>query len=724
MLSFMSQNSLRGAGSTDDWMPAAAPSRASSSARSGVGSRRKVGSAVSENFWLPAATPGKSRVRTSKACSSKSMVQRSVEETVDIDEDEFLEPFVWTCGICQLELTARSKPALSKQRAQHVALRRKGRHQEAGESRERVDLVAASSTIPVAERAWSCAYCDAGLLHMSKYALTLSRQAHVAKVHKRKLSGAQIAKKMWAKWKKDPDSVPSLKAGRISRTGKMKEKYMKKRDLTRCGHELVPVDVDWSVWPNLKKASRKLMVGLTCKNCWIVCRGSYKGKAQCRGKDAPLLVRQVGTWSKICGTVNLPRLLHAWGVTKQQAEQRFLAADESRRDSRLHLKGHDWKQLCFTYDKFYPGSENKKRQKSVAIFTCPRCRLFVKNFELVGECCGLDRKISVASIQKWEALKASCGVRRELAAVWHLSVAEATQWFRSNAQGWQKDLTADGDVHPHPGPSLDIISINCGGFASVWRAVEEFLVTSSVDVLGIQEVCASDSELRSLQRSTLKHGYRMFHATGSLGRGGRKRGGVALFVRTCFRVQPAMSFSGTDSQGVGAWIDGWFVGCLYACPGHNNEPTLEALDHLVPWLSQLPLTQPWVVFGDLNEIPSRSMLLDALVGYGGFSVAPKVPTRWDGTRCVDWAICNRPDACENPKLLDVHLSDHIPVCFHIHGLGHALQLGSLARTCTMACPPGVDRSLWERAVSQEWNQNERVQQFLSQLATDAVVSVQ
>ena len=113
-----------------------------------------------------------------------------------------------------------------------------------------------------------------------------------------------------------------------------------------------------------------------------------------------------------------------------------------------------------------------------------------------------------------------------------------------------------------------------------------------------------------------------------------------------------------------------------------------------------------------------------LVGYGGFAVTPKVPTRWDGTRCVDWAICNRPDACENPKLLDVHLSDHIPVCFHIHGLGHALQLGSLARTCTMACPPGVDRSLWERAVSQEWNQNESVQQFLSQLATDAVVSVQ
>ena len=38
---------------------------------------------------------------------------------------------------------------------------------------------------------------------------------------------------------------------------------------------------------------------------------------------------------------------------------------------------------------------------------------------------------------------------------------------RSNAQGWQKDLIADGNVHPHPGPSLGIISTNCGGFADL-----------------------------------------------------------------------------------------------------------------------------------------------------------------------------------------------------------------------------------------------------------------
>ena len=72
--------------------------------------------------------------------------------------------------------------------------------------------------------------------------MILSRQAHAAKVHKRKLSGIQIAKKMWVKGRKDPDLVPSLKAGQLSRTMTMKDNYMKKRALTRFGHELVPVE--------------------------------------------------------------------------------------------------------------------------------------------------------------------------------------------------------------------------------------------------------------------------------------------------------------------------------------------------------------------------------------------------------------------------------------------------------------------------------------------------
>ena len=43
--------------------------------------------------------------------------------------------------------------------AAHVASRHKGRHKEAGELREKLEVVAASEFLPVAERAWSCPYC-------------------------------------------------------------------------------------------------------------------------------------------------------------------------------------------------------------------------------------------------------------------------------------------------------------------------------------------------------------------------------------------------------------------------------------------------------------------------------------------------------------------------------------------------------------------------------------
>ena len=132
---FTSQNALRGAGgeASGNWLPSATPSKDSSR---GVRSR-----ASSSRFWLPKATPSKS-----KAMSSAARTLPTKRPNVE-DVEEFFEPFVWTCGICQLQLTAHSRPALSKQRAAHVASRHKGRHKEAGELREKLEVVAASESL-------------------------------------------------------------------------------------------------------------------------------------------------------------------------------------------------------------------------------------------------------------------------------------------------------------------------------------------------------------------------------------------------------------------------------------------------------------------------------------------------------------------------------------------------------------------------------------------------
>ena len=171
----------------------------------------------------------------------------------------------------------------------------------------------------------------------------------------------------------------------------------------------------------------------------------------------------------------------------------------------------------------------------------------------------------------------------------------------------------DGDIHPHPGPLLRVVSINAGGLAGTWRAVEEFISAGKVDVLGVQEVAASDSELLALRRIALKNGYRIFHVAGNPTRDGwrgvRQRGSVALFVRLLFKIRPAISFVGLDSQCVGVWLDGWFLARAYAPPGYNDEPVLELASGLLEWFStSVPFSQPWLVFGDFNELVGASKL--------------------------------------------------------------------------------------------------------------------
>ena len=94
----------------------------------------------------------------------------------------------------------------------------------------------------------------------------------------------------------------------------------------------------------------------------------------------------------------------------------------------------------------------------------------------------------------------------------------------------------------------------------------------------------------------------------------------------------------------------------YAPPGYNDEPVLELASG-----TSFFSTLVWLVFGDFNELVGASKLEIALSAFGGAAASVDKPTRWEGQRCVDWALTSRPLTCDQPELLDVALSDHIPV---------------------------------------------------------------
>ena len=104
---------------------------------------------------------------------------------------------------------------------------------------------------------------------------------------------------MWKKWRINPDLIPSLTAGRLSASLKMKTRNRAKKDLTKNGHDLVPVELDWSAWPAASAStSGRQVVGLTCRKCWIIFRGSCQNKSQRKASDGkvpyPKLVCGIG----------------------------------------------------------------------------------------------------------------------------------------------------------------------------------------------------------------------------------------------------------------------------------------------------------------------------------------------------------------------------------------------------------------------------------------------
>ena len=417
----------------------------------------------------------------------------------------------------------------------------------------------------------------------------------------------------------------------------MKTRNRAKKDLTKNGHDLVLVELDWSAWPAASAStSGRQVVGLTCRKCWIIFRGSCQNKSQCKASDGKVPYPEISLWDRLRANVNRPKLLRA---TETQADARFDAAAGSTRKLDFDPKGHDWHELYVAAVKYYSGKAPCK--KKVKLYTCSCCRFLAKSVSGAGRV-GLSRKASSKTVDKWA-----------LANIWDISVADAIAWHRANSQGWIRDLT-------HPGPHLHVVSINAGGLAGTWRAVEELISVGKVDVLGVQEVAASDSELLALRRAALKNGYRIFHVAGNPTCEGwgavRQRGGVALFARLLFKIHPAISFVGLDSQCVGVWLDGWFLATAYAPPGYNDEPVLELASG-----TSFFSTLVWLVFGDFNELVGASKLEIALSAFGGAAVSVDKPTRWEGQRCVDWALTSRPLTCDQPELLDVALSDHIPV---------------------------------------------------------------
>ena len=144
----------------------------------------------------------------------------------------------------------------------------------------------------------------------------------------------------------------------------------------------------------------------------------------------------------------------------------------------------------------------------------------------------------------------------------------------------------------------------------------------------------------------------------------RPLGGTAILVHRTVRHSPANSMSSEGVQITSVWVQGFRVINVYSPPGHQ-EICLHYLTRF--WEQHRVNTAPWMVVGDFNDPPETSSLSSFFASQGAKLLGDgKEPTRWDGTRCIDWAMACAPIECfpvYQGLEQKIHISDHIGLRF-------------------------------------------------------------
>lgn len=116
-----------------------------------------------------------------------------------------------------------------------------------------------------------------------------------------------------------------------------------------------------------------------------------------------------------------------------------------------------------------------------------------------------------------------------------------------------------------------------------------------------------------------------------------------------------------------------------------------------------------MICGDFNEEPSASDILTIFHGLDGSFCASDIPTRWDGSRVVDWA------ASEGPEHVQVVISDHVPLRFTIFTDCEPARRWCLRSAPQFSKPEGVEVDQWRGFVTQELGRHSQLPVLLELL---------
>ena len=153
----------------------------------------------------------------------------------------------------------------------------------------------------------------------------------------------------------------------------------------------------------------------------------------------------------------------------------------------------------------------------------------------------------------------------------------------------------------------------------------------------------------------------MYHAPG-VQNGPQIFGGAMLLIDATLRSSQLTAVSEPEFQSVSATVENLVWTTVYQPP---QQPRIPFLEHCFEIQFMSSRHCPWVCVGDFNDTPSEQFLLENEAFPGLSILAAKhpisqqfLPTRWEGTRCIDYYITSCPDIFHDVALSEEAIADH------------------------------------------------------------------
>jgi exonuclease III len=254
-----------------------------------------------------------------------------------------------------------------------------------------------------------------------------------------------------------------------------------------------------------------------------------------------------------------------------------------------------------------------------------------------------------------------------------------------------------------PGPAVDslrIATFNCQGGSGAWRFLNQ--ASDDFDVACLQEVSFTSSQVKGYIKAARAKGFNFYFQVGCAGAKNQTVGGVGILARRNLPQRFGCQNGDEFAQTIFIWANGVFFGSLYAHP--KEASPAQARFFFLDALARCAV-QPsacWCVGGDFNETPLQSQMVEVARAVNGNCVRTNQPTRWVGSRELDFFSTNRPDLSSNVSSPSIKLSDHRIVSMTLDVPALAAKTASFQNGPRLNRPDHVDPDRWREALNTGW----------------------